>query len=75
MNSNQSQNVPLQTTSADRDKDLPLSRVVILLAVASLAGAVVISLDTLRDRSFLSVRRAPVAGPPPLVFPSCGVAP
>ena len=48
MNSNQSQNVPLQTTSADRHKVLPLSRVVVLLVVASLAGAVVISLDTLR---------------------------
>jgi O-antigen/teichoic acid export membrane protein len=43
-----SQNAPLQRTSTDRDTDLPLSRVVILLAVASLAGAVVIALDTLR---------------------------
>jgi hypothetical protein len=33
------------------DTSLPLSRVVILLAVASLAGAVVISLDTLRNGS------------------------
>jgi hypothetical protein len=30
------------------DTSLPLSRVIVLLAVASLAGAVVISLDTLR---------------------------
>jgi hypothetical protein len=44
----QSQDAPLQTASVEHDKHLPLSRVVVLLVIASLAGAVVISLDTLR---------------------------
>ena len=55
MNSDQSQNVSLQTTEADRDKYLPLSRVVILLAASALpahAQQQALPKESVRDEFF-----------------------